>query len=128
MAWERLIIRKALRGKISLLVLPLGIRIKATYTSIAPIVSVQHSHDREEPGARHIKRGEEIPPAPSDRIYDKWFFISGAAVYAPKPSSHIVGAGLINWTRVQYFRSLCLSVGEMQNICCLGKVLSPWNQ
>lgn len=43
-------------------------------------VSVHHSPDREEPGARHIKRGEELPPAPIDGIYDKWFFISGAAV------------------------------------------------
>ncbi|MCJ1344171.1 Inorganic pyrophosphatase [Peltigera leucophlebia] len=36
-AWERLIIGKTQRGKISLLVLPLNITIKATYTSIAPM-------------------------------------------------------------------------------------------
>ena len=108
--------------------LPLDSRIKATYTSIAPIVSGQHPRDREEPGACYFERSEEIPPAPNDRIYDKWLFISGAAVNAPKPSSHMVGVGMTNWTRVQYFRSLCLNVGEMEHISCLGKVVSPWTK
>lgn len=62
-AWERLIIGKTQRGDISL-----------------ANISINHSPDREAPNSRNIKRHEELQPAPIDGIYDKWFFISGAAV------------------------------------------------
>lgn len=42
--------------------------------------TVNHSPAKEAPGSRKIKPNEELPPAPIDGIYDKWFFISGAAV------------------------------------------------
>ncbi|MCJ1260453.1 inorganic pyrophosphatase [Lobaria immixta] len=62
-AWDRLITGKTQRGGISL-----------------ANVTIKTSPDREEPGSRNIKRNEDLPPAPIDGIYDKWFFISGAAV------------------------------------------------
>lgn len=62
-AWERLII-----GKVS----PGGISLANT--------TVNHSAAKEAPGSRKIKPNEELSPAPIDGIYDKWFFISGAAV------------------------------------------------
>jgi len=43
-------------------------------------VTVNHSSDREASNSRNIKRHEELKPGPIDGIYDKWFFISGAAV------------------------------------------------
>ncbi|KAL8656131.1 MAG: hypothetical protein Q9210_000457 [Variospora velana] len=62
-AWERLIIGKVQPGGISL-----------------ANTSVNHSAAKEAPGSRKIKPNEDLPPAPIDGIYDKWFFISGAAV------------------------------------------------
>ena len=43
-------------------------------------VAVPHSHDRVDPGSLNIKPHQDLRPAPIDGIYDKWFFISGAAV------------------------------------------------
>ncbi|MCJ1226454.1 Inorganic pyrophosphatase [Toensbergia leucococca] len=43
-------------------------------------VSVQHSADRADPSLFNIKKNENLAPALIDGIYDKWFFISGAAV------------------------------------------------
>ena len=43
-------------------------------------LAVPHSPDRVQPGSVHVPAHEELPPAPVDGIYDKWFFISGAAV------------------------------------------------
>ncbi|KAL8874225.1 MAG: hypothetical protein Q9174_000417 [Haloplaca sp. 1 TL-2023] len=62
-AWERLITGKVQPGGVSL-----------------ANTSVSHSAAREAPGSRKIRPNEELAPAPIDGIYDKWFFISGAAV------------------------------------------------
>lgn len=43
-------------------------------------LTVPHSPHREEAGERKIPRGQDLAPAPIDGMYDKWFFISGAAV------------------------------------------------
>lgn len=43
-------------------------------------VTVPHSAHRVDPGTLKIPRHEDLKPAPIDGIYDKWFFISGAAV------------------------------------------------
>lgn len=43
-------------------------------------MTVASSPDRVEPGAVRVKPNEDLRPAPIDGIYDKWFFISGAAV------------------------------------------------
>ena len=43
-------------------------------------LTVPHSRDRVQPGQVHVPPHEELPPATIDGIYDKWFFISGAAV------------------------------------------------
>ncbi|KAI4277896.1 MAG: hypothetical protein LQ337_001442 [Flavoplaca oasis] len=63
-AWERLIIGKVQPGGISL-----------------ANTSVNHSAAKEAPGSRRIKPNEELPPAPIDGIYDKWFFISESSRY-----------------------------------------------
>ena len=47
---------------------------------ISANLTVPHSPHREQPGGRNIPRGQDLPPAPIDGMYDKWFFISGAAV------------------------------------------------
>ncbi|KAG8526919.1 Inorganic pyrophosphatase [Bacidia gigantensis] len=62
-SWERLITGKVSPGGVSL-----------------ANVTVPHSPNREQPGERNIPRGQDLPPAPIDGMYDKWFFISGAAV------------------------------------------------
>lgn len=51
-----------------------------TNSTTSANVTIKTSPDREEPGSRNIKRNEDLPPAPIDGVYDKWFFISGAAV------------------------------------------------
>ena len=43
-------------------------------------ITVDHSSDRAQPGSVHVPANQDLPPAPIDGIYDKWFFISGAAV------------------------------------------------
>ncbi|MCJ1437545.1 Inorganic pyrophosphatase [Xylographa pallens] len=62
-AWEKLITGKTQPGKISL-----------------KNVTVEHSADRVQPGSVHVPAHQDLAPAPIDGIYDKWFFISGAAV------------------------------------------------
>jgi len=62
-AWERLITGKTNPGKIAL-----------------KNLTVNHSPDRVQPNATRVPQHEELPAAPIDGIYDKWFFISGAAV------------------------------------------------
>ncbi|KAM0799338.1 putative inorganic pyrophosphatase [Usnea florida] len=62
-AWEKLITGRTQPGGISL----------ANGT-------VAHSPDRIDPGSLKIPRHEDLAPKPIDGIYDKWFFISGAAV------------------------------------------------
>jgi inorganic pyrophosphatase len=41
---------------------------------------VNNSPDRVSPNQIQVPQHQELPPAPIDSIYDKWFFISGAAV------------------------------------------------
>ena len=43
-------------------------------------LAVGNSPDRVEPRSIQVPPHEDLPPAPIDGIYDKWFFISGAAV------------------------------------------------
>lgn len=62
-AWEKLITGRTQPGGISL----------ANGT-------VAHSPDRVDAGSLKIPRHEDLNPKPIDGIYDKWFFISGAAV------------------------------------------------
>lgn len=62
-AWEKLITGRTQPGGISL----------ANGT-------VSHSPDRVDASSLKIPRHEDLPPKPIDGIYDKWFFISGAAV------------------------------------------------
>ncbi|KAL6715899.1 Inorganic pyrophosphatase [Lecanora helva] len=62
-AWEKLITGRTQPGGISL-----------------ANVTVPHSHDRVDPNSFNIKPHQDLRPAPIDGIYDKWFFISGAAV------------------------------------------------
>ncbi|MCJ1306519.1 Inorganic pyrophosphatase [Agyrium rufum] len=62
-AWEKLITGKTQPGGISL-----------TNTTVS------HSKDRVAPGSVSVPPNQDLLPAPIDSIYDKWFFISGAAV------------------------------------------------
>ncbi|MCJ1448907.1 MAG: Inorganic pyrophosphatase [Stictis urceolatum] len=62
-AWDRLITGKTKPGGISL-----------------KNITVQGSPDRVSPGSVQVPRGDDLPPGPVDGMYDKWFFISGAAV------------------------------------------------
>ncbi|MCJ1338791.1 Inorganic pyrophosphatase [Bachmanniomyces sp. S44760] len=62
-AWERLITGKTHPGKVSL-----------------KNITVPHSADRVPPNSVHVPPHEDLRPAPIDGVYDKWFFISGAAV------------------------------------------------
>jgi len=62
-SWEKLVTGKTQRGTASLANLTL-----------------QHSPDRVSPGQIKVPQHEDVQPAPIDGIYDKWFFISGAAV------------------------------------------------
>ena len=79
-AWERLITGKTQPGKISLYVPLEGGFPHNADSSYRKNVSVPHSPDRVQPGSVHVPPHEDLPPAPIDGIYDKWFFISGAAV------------------------------------------------
>lgn len=54
--------------------------IKSHLTGDSKNVTVPHSVDRVDPGSLRIQPNEDLLPAPIDSIYDKWFFISGAAV------------------------------------------------
>ena len=79
-AWEKLITGKTQPGKISLYVLVSNFGRPQLMFHDSKNVTVEHSPDRVQPGSVHVPAHQDLAPAPIDGIYDKWFFISGAAV------------------------------------------------
>ena len=79
-AWEKLITGKTQPGKISLYASNAEPNDGKLIQCGRKNLTVQHSPDRVQPNSVHVPHGEELPPAPIEGFYDKWFFISGAAV------------------------------------------------